>query len=281
MENGTLDETLYCLRDAMDPVAIVDTSGAVQERFQYTAFGEVTYSWRLTIRLRNASDFDWEFLFHGEFRDQETGYYNYGYRYYVAEFGRWLSKDPIGEIAAKNLYGFIGNNLERFDVYGLGEFIDFLQNPLGLNEMIFGSGKGWEWIPFLSLGMHLLTDFKGTHINHYPNSKPYDWECSFDEDAAIQKCRKALEAKINEYLRELLGANAIGKDALQAVGGVTAGMLGKTLMKQGVRAATGIFISGGALTLEAIVDIVVVLTIAEKIKATGLKAIEMDCVCDC
>ncbi|WP_425606517.1 RHS repeat-associated core domain-containing protein [Prosthecobacter fusiformis] len=26
-----------------------------------------------------------------------SGYYNYGYRYYSPELGRWLSRDPIGE----------------------------------------------------------------------------------------------------------------------------------------------------------------------------------------
>ena len=117
--NGTLDETLYCLRDAMDPVAIVDTSGAVQERFQYTAFGEVTYL-AADYSARNASDFNWEFLFHGEFRDEETGYYNYGYRYYVAELGRWLSRDPIKEEGGGNLYGFVWNRpIISIDVFGL------------------------------------------------------------------------------------------------------------------------------------------------------------------
>ena len=118
--NGTLDETLYCLRDAMDPIAIVDSSGAVQERFQYTAFGEVTF---LTgdYSLRNASNFDWGFLFHGEFRDEETGYYNYGFRYYSPELGQWLNRDPIEEVVGDvNLYAFVGNDgVGKLDIRGL------------------------------------------------------------------------------------------------------------------------------------------------------------------
>jgi RHS repeat-associated protein len=33
-----------------------------------------------------------------------------GYRYYNASTGRWLSRDPIGETGARNLYGFANNN---------------------------------------------------------------------------------------------------------------------------------------------------------------------------
>ena len=117
--NGTLDETLYCLRDAMDPVAVVDSSGAVQERFQYTAFGEVAFL-ATDYSVRNSSDFDWEFLFHGEFRDEETGYYNYGFRYYVAEFGRWLSRDPIGESELQSVYKYLDNQpIASTDFLGL------------------------------------------------------------------------------------------------------------------------------------------------------------------
>lgn len=38
---GTLNETLFCLRDNLDPVALADTSGAVVERYNYDAFGTV------------------------------------------------------------------------------------------------------------------------------------------------------------------------------------------------------------------------------------------------
>jgi len=40
---------------------------------------------------------DWNFLFHGEFQDTDTGYYNYGLRYYNPSTGRWISRDPIEE----------------------------------------------------------------------------------------------------------------------------------------------------------------------------------------
>jgi len=33
----------------------------------------------------------------------------YGFRYYDPEAGRWLGRDPIGEMGGMNIYGFIGN----------------------------------------------------------------------------------------------------------------------------------------------------------------------------
>ncbi len=44
----------------------------------------------------------------------------YGYRYYSPELGRWASRDPIGEMAGENLYGFVGNSpVDDVDRLGL------------------------------------------------------------------------------------------------------------------------------------------------------------------
>jgi len=42
--------------------------------------------------------------------DNETGLYYYGYRYYSAELGRWLSRDPIGEQGGVNIYAYVFNS---------------------------------------------------------------------------------------------------------------------------------------------------------------------------
>lgn len=112
-DNGTLDESLWCFMDYFDPVAVIDGSGAVQERYAYSAFGAASvlapdYSARLS------SSFGWEFLFHGQFQDEETGWQNYGYRFYLPELGRWLSRDPIGESGGLNLYQFAINDPNNY-----------------------------------------------------------------------------------------------------------------------------------------------------------------------
>jgi RHS repeat-associated protein len=90
----------------------------VVERYNYDAFG--------TVRIMNAafgvlgnSAYEWEFLYHGEFRDKESQLYNYGYRYLDTQLGRWLSRDPIGERGGKNLYAFVENQtIDKLDMYG-------------------------------------------------------------------------------------------------------------------------------------------------------------------
>ncbi len=47
-----------------------------------------------------------------------------GYRSYNPELGRWINRDPIGEIGGLNLYGFVGNSpVERRDLLGLSECV--------------------------------------------------------------------------------------------------------------------------------------------------------------
>jgi RHS repeat-associated protein len=47
------------------------------------------------------------FRFSTKYQDDETGLLYYGYRYYDASTGRWLSRDPIEESGGVNLYGFV------------------------------------------------------------------------------------------------------------------------------------------------------------------------------
>lgn len=60
------------------------------------------------------------FRFSTKFQDDETDMLYYGYRYYNASTGGWLSRDPIQERGGRNLYGFVYNNpIGRIDRLGL------------------------------------------------------------------------------------------------------------------------------------------------------------------
>jgi RHS repeat-associated protein len=116
-----LDERLWCLMDYYDPTAIVDTEGEVVERYRFSAFG-LRAILDPDFDPRAASLYDWDFAFKGQFLDLESGYYNYGYRYYSPELGRWLSRDPIGERGGVNLYAMAGNDaVNNHDYLGLTE----------------------------------------------------------------------------------------------------------------------------------------------------------------
>ena len=91
-------------------------------------FGEVI---RSTGPMAKANPF----RFSTKYQDDETDLLYYGYRYYNASTGRWLSEDPINESGfklyagrgrwfypdeEKNLYRFVGNNPnDTYDLYGL------------------------------------------------------------------------------------------------------------------------------------------------------------------
>jgi len=51
------------------------------------------------------------FRFSTKYQDDETDLLYYGYRYYNASTGRWLSRDPWEEKGGLNLYGNVANNL--------------------------------------------------------------------------------------------------------------------------------------------------------------------------
>jgi len=117
--NGTLDERLYQLKQHLDPAAVIDASGAVQERYQFTAFGRTAFL-APDYSARASSSFGWDVLFHVELADPETGWMNYGFRFYAPELGRWISRDPMGKAGGVNLYGFVYNDpIVKLDWLGL------------------------------------------------------------------------------------------------------------------------------------------------------------------
>ena len=87
--DGTLDDTLYYATDAnMNVTALVDTSGTVQERYTYDAYGQVHISdgsWT----TRSSSSYDNQILFGGYRYDPETGLYHVRNRMYHPTLGRW------------------------------------------------------------------------------------------------------------------------------------------------------------------------------------------------
>jgi RHS repeat-associated protein len=60
------------------------------------------------------------FRFSTKYQDDETDLFYYGYRYFNASTGRWISMDPISEKGGLNLYGFVDNDsISRVDRLGL------------------------------------------------------------------------------------------------------------------------------------------------------------------
>ena len=99
---GTSD--YYPTYDANGNVSeYVDSSGTVVAHYEYGPFGNVTAA---TGTMADS----FAFRFSTKYLDAETALWYYGYRYYDATNGRWLSRDPLGEEGGVNLYAFVVNN---------------------------------------------------------------------------------------------------------------------------------------------------------------------------
>jgi RHS repeat-associated protein len=92
----------------------VDASGTIQAHYEYSPFGKIAAK-------SGPMDDDFEYRFSSEYLDSETGLVYYGYRYYDANMGRWINRDPAEEgLGGQNLYAFVSNNpMSRWDVLGL------------------------------------------------------------------------------------------------------------------------------------------------------------------
>ena len=87
--------------------------GAIAAHYAYDPFGTPTI-------IAGGLAEENPFRFSSKYFDFESGLVYYGYRYYSAELGRWVNRDPLGEDGGVNLYGFVGND-------GIGK-IDYLGN---------------------------------------------------------------------------------------------------------------------------------------------------------
>jgi len=115
----------FCLQDANKNITeIIDINGTFVAHYEYNPFGGITMA---TGAYASSNPF----RFSNEYADDETGLIYYNYRYYSANFGRWLSRDLIddpGLIISINKkfvlspYSFVNNSApNNVDLLGLSD----------------------------------------------------------------------------------------------------------------------------------------------------------------
>ena len=120
-ENGTLDERLYSLQDAnWNTVSIINSSGLVQERYNYDAYGTPGF-WDASFSSRASSSFDWHTLFTGYCWDSDAKFFHVRNRALSSHLGTWLQRDPLKYIDSFNLFQYAVSNPLNFT------------DPLGIN----------------------------------------------------------------------------------------------------------------------------------------------------
>ena len=113
----------WALHDAnWNTIALVNSSGSIVERYDYTPFGKVTiYDGSGTVL--SSSYYGMVYLFQGGRTDWITGDVSFGLRIYDPVLQRWTTVDPIELLAGDpNMQRFVGN--------GPGDGLD----PSGLNS---------------------------------------------------------------------------------------------------------------------------------------------------
>ena len=106
-------------------------TGDVAQRLDYDSFGRV---------LRDTNPGFQPFGFQGGLYDPDTGLVEFGCRWYDAETGRWISKDPILLDGGWNVYAFCDNDpVNRTDPSGMCESVTW--------AWVKGFGQGFMEVP--------------------------------------------------------------------------------------------------------------------------------------
>ena len=85
-------------------MALLDSLGAVVERYAYGAYGEVTIFEADSSATRATSQYNNHYTYTGRRLDDETGLFYFRNRMYHATLGRFISRDPAGFLEGMNLY---------------------------------------------------------------------------------------------------------------------------------------------------------------------------------
>jgi len=86
---------------------VTKRKGQVGERYGYSAYGKVRFFDKDGEERGRATVKNQPWLYHGYFRDEETGLYYTVHRYHDPQTGRWLSRDPLGYHDGMGLYEFV------------------------------------------------------------------------------------------------------------------------------------------------------------------------------
>jgi RHS repeat-associated protein len=129
-QGGQPAQKIFYTRDHLGSIReLVDASGTIRARYDYDPYGKLT---KISGDLVN------EFAYTGHYYHAPSGLHLAPYRAYDSNLGRWLSRDPLGEMAdGPNLYSYVLNNpISLWDPYGLLSFDDVSDFAAGWGDAV-------------------------------------------------------------------------------------------------------------------------------------------------
>ena len=165
------------------------------------------------------------FRFSSEYHDSETNLVYYNYRYYSPELGRWLSRDPIGELVFyENYIKTIKDTKKIKALYqqSLMHPYQFTNDSPTNNFDEFGLGF-WDWLetvieasPVIGTGLNLFVNPPGSDVQDYEECKGCNPDC--------ERCVRQLEINyVGRYMTSFLTHGA--GDVTMIVGGTASAKL--------------------------------------------------------
>jgi RHS repeat-associated protein len=141
----------------------LDANSAIISYEEYYPFGSTSYQARSAVAEVSLK----RYRYTGKERDEETGLYYHGARYYAPWLGRWTSCDPAGTIDGLCLYRYSQNNpVILRDPSGMeGEstaykvvdvVTDFIPIVGGAKDIYHGVKEGNGWMVALGVGSIVL-----------------------------------------------------------------------------------------------------------------------------
>ncbi len=161
----------------------LDENGYVITYEEYFPFGGTSF-----LAGRNKREIDLKtYRYSGKERDNFTGLYYFGYRYYAHWIGGWLSPDPLGPVDSANLYVYAQNNpVNLIDPNGLDptnpyDVIDEAFRRYNLRHVrtvTLDDGSIIESFVYRGQEVRNLSEVHDVsvvmHIRRYPNGDPPD-----------------------------------------------------------------------------------------------------------
>jgi RHS repeat-associated protein len=143
-------------------------TAAVLSYEEYYPYGSTSYQAGRTLAEVSLK----RYRYTAKERDEESGLYYYGARYYVPWLGRWTAPDPSGLIDGTNLYAFVkGNPIISVDAAGkqAGPYQGYvaarqMEQAVGDLANDVGAPGFWEgMIPVWGSGREAIHDFQTGH----------------------------------------------------------------------------------------------------------------------
>lgn len=147
---------------------IVNVSSSNQTqlaKYTYGPFGEV---------LLKEGSFDSRYQFSTKELDGSTGMNYYGYRFYSPEMGRWLSRDPLGEIQFRSASS--GDGLQKIHASGLDDLAQKLSSYEAQQRAQLREGSSLNLYGFVGSDPVSIYDYLGLAKYTWPlRPLPGDW----------------------------------------------------------------------------------------------------------